>query len=355
MNLDIISGLEFETLIALLLDHMGFCTEMTRTSGDGGVDIIATLDQPLIGGRYLVQCKRYAQSSLVGAATVREFFGAVTADPRATKGILITTSGFTSQAREFAVGTPIELIGREDLLRLLVQYGLAPDALGASSASEGPVASASNLVELAGKLREHDQYDQAIKLLRQAIKLQPDSARAWLDLGVCYGFVKLHDEQVEALRKSVKLDPESSMGWYWLGFGLEAIGDIEDAEDALKRARQINPGDVYATIEISKVLWKKGERDSALTTAEEAVRLKPDDVSPWFNLGCLCHDSGLLSEAASAFREALRIDPSHTPSWQVLCWVYKWAGDRTRMMQALSRLEELDPPKAHGMRSALLQ
>ncbi len=123
-GLDALSGTEFEGLITRLLEHMGFRAGMTKASGDGGIDIVATLDQPLIGGRYLIQCKRYAPDSPVGAGTVREFYGALTADRRAAKGILITTSGFTAQATEFARELPIEMIGRDQLERLLEQHGL---------------------------------------------------------------------------------------------------------------------------------------------------------------------------------------------------------------------------------------
>lgn len=127
-NLEALSGVDFERLITSLLHHMGFEAVMTKASGDGGVDIVAMLDQPLVGGRYLVQCKRFAVGNLVGAATVREFYGAVTADARAVKGILITTSDFTNQAKEFARRLPIELIGGARLNKLLSEHGLPTGA-----------------------------------------------------------------------------------------------------------------------------------------------------------------------------------------------------------------------------------
>ena len=102
---------------------MGFRTEMTEVSGDGGIDIVATVDKPLIGGRYLIQCKRFAPDNLVGAATVRDFYGAVTADRQAIKGILITTSGFTPQALAFAQQLPMELIGGQQLQRFSPNTG----------------------------------------------------------------------------------------------------------------------------------------------------------------------------------------------------------------------------------------
>ncbi len=121
-NLTKLSGVQFEHLITELMEKMGFRAEMTKATGDGGIDIEAVLDKPIVGGRYLVQCKRFAPESLVGGPTVREFYGALTADRKAVKGILITTSGFTSQAREFAAGLPIELIDGAGLAELLARY-----------------------------------------------------------------------------------------------------------------------------------------------------------------------------------------------------------------------------------------
>jgi restriction system protein len=96
---------------------------MTKATGDGGIDIMAVLDKAILGGKYLFQCKRYAPDNLVGASTVRDFYGAVTAD-KAVKGILITTSDFTAQAREFAERVGLELINLERLQHLFAQYGV---------------------------------------------------------------------------------------------------------------------------------------------------------------------------------------------------------------------------------------
>ncbi len=73
--------------------------------------------------RYLttleVACKRFERENLVGASTVREFFGALKADRKAVKGVLIATSGFTDQAKEFAADVGLELIDGEGLRALI--------------------------------------------------------------------------------------------------------------------------------------------------------------------------------------------------------------------------------------------
>ena len=54
---------------------------------------------------------------------MREFYGAVTADRKARKGILITNSGFSVQAKEFAGEVGIELIDGDRLRSLVSDYG----------------------------------------------------------------------------------------------------------------------------------------------------------------------------------------------------------------------------------------
>jgi Holliday junction resolvasome RuvABC ATP-dependent DNA helicase subunit len=133
-SLNDLSGEDFEKLIAELLGRMGFRAETTKPTGDGGIDIVATSDKAIFGGRYLFQCKRFAPDTPVGAPAVRDFYGAVTAE-RAVKGIFVTTSDFTVQAREFGEKVGLELVNWRRLRELFVEYGIAekpPDVGGAA-------------------------------------------------------------------------------------------------------------------------------------------------------------------------------------------------------------------------------
>jgi Holliday junction DNA helicase RuvB len=121
-----LSGTEFEVCVTGLLQRIGFRTELTRVTGDGGIDIVAYLDRPIVGGRYLVQCKRFTDATPVGSPMVREFYGAFVADRSAVKGLFITTSSFSAQAREFVQNLPIELVDGVQLKALLAEHMAEP-------------------------------------------------------------------------------------------------------------------------------------------------------------------------------------------------------------------------------------
>jgi restriction system protein len=115
-NLMDLSPGEFENLITNLFTKMGLETRLTQASRDGGVDCVAYDPRPIFGGKVIIQAKRYKNT--VGVSAVRDLFGTLQ-NEGASKGILVTTSGYGKSAFEFAEGKPMELLSGSNLLYLL--------------------------------------------------------------------------------------------------------------------------------------------------------------------------------------------------------------------------------------------
>jgi hypothetical protein len=158
-NLERLGGHEFEDLVEQLLLKMGFTTEGRKPSADGGVDIVAISSLPLVSGRYIVQCKRYDHP--VSSPIIRDLYGVVMSE-RANKGILITTSSFTSDAVEFAHEKPIELIDGNKLIDMLEKYSLvAGQATGLSQSQTTGMLLRNELAGLANKLDRELALDES--------------------------------------------------------------------------------------------------------------------------------------------------------------------------------------------------
>ncbi|MFB2348490.1 restriction endonuclease [Priestia megaterium] len=115
-----LSSLEFERLIAKLYRKIGYEVKLTKSTRDGGKDIIA--ENKTIGRKELlfIECKRYKNK--VGIDHIRKLLGVVI-DQKVTKGILIGASGFSRDAMNFAnKNSNLELIGGQELLNLLDEY-----------------------------------------------------------------------------------------------------------------------------------------------------------------------------------------------------------------------------------------
>jgi restriction system protein len=119
-NLIELDGYEFEDLILLLFRSIPEFDDVrkTRSRSDGGIDIVAVNKKEFTGGRVAIQAKCYAPHHKVAIAEVREMVGSIS-QREFHKGIIITTSGYTSAARDEASRLGIELYDGERLLWLL--------------------------------------------------------------------------------------------------------------------------------------------------------------------------------------------------------------------------------------------
>jgi hypothetical protein len=91
---------KFEEIVGEMLDKLGYDISLTPESKDGGFDMYAAWKDGLGEFLYLVECKRYAPHKTVGVQLVRALHGVVE-EKRASAGILVTTSHFTKEAKEF--------------------------------------------------------------------------------------------------------------------------------------------------------------------------------------------------------------------------------------------------------------
>jgi restriction system protein len=123
-NLAAMEWEDFEHLVAQLFEwefsKNGIEVKVTRASRDRGVDAILFDPDPLKGGKYVIQAKRYTRT--VDVSAVRDLYGTVM-NEGANRGILITTASYGPDAYDFAKDKPISLVDGPNLLVMLKKHG----------------------------------------------------------------------------------------------------------------------------------------------------------------------------------------------------------------------------------------
>ena len=122
---------DFEKLVVKLLLKMGYGSGIdnagfvTKASGDGGIDGIIKEDQLGFSSIY-IQAKQWQPSANVDRPEVQKFAGALQG-VKASKGLFITTAGFSAKAREYAEnlhGSTIVLVDGNQLMKLMIKFNL---------------------------------------------------------------------------------------------------------------------------------------------------------------------------------------------------------------------------------------
>lgn len=121
----------FERLVVELLGAMGYGSStdattlrVTKLTGDEGIDGVIDEDKLGLDAVYL-QAKKYQAKTGVGRPALQAFAGSLEGQ-RASKGVFLTTSFFTSDAEEYVrrISRRIVLIDGRTLTRLMYDYGI---------------------------------------------------------------------------------------------------------------------------------------------------------------------------------------------------------------------------------------
>lgn len=116
-------GRKFEQFVHNLFEAMGLQVQLFKPGGDDGVDCTVYNPDPIFGGKFSVQAKCWEPRRTVPPTYVRDLYGTMM-NEGASKGILITTSGFGPASYAFANGKPLTLLTGEELLGLCRKYGI---------------------------------------------------------------------------------------------------------------------------------------------------------------------------------------------------------------------------------------
>lgn len=115
VELDQLSGVEFEEFLAGLFRVQGYVAELTPTTADYGADLILSKD----GHRIAVQAKRYV--GCVGVSAVQEALSGQ-AYYQCHTAWVITTGTFTANALVLAKKSGVKMIGRSDIGNLMAKH-----------------------------------------------------------------------------------------------------------------------------------------------------------------------------------------------------------------------------------------
>lgn len=122
--------LYFEKLVLRVMQALGYGAELSllhHTGGPGDEGIDGEIYEDRLGfNKIYVQAKHYGQKNAINDGVVRNFIGSMAAKG-VNKGVLITTSQFTANARKIAKDNPnfrLVLIDGSELVHMMIEYNI---------------------------------------------------------------------------------------------------------------------------------------------------------------------------------------------------------------------------------------
>lgn len=174
----------------------------------------------------------------------------------------------------------------------------------------------------------------ATKCAEQALRLDPEG----FDVVVTCGHIeaaKGNSRQASHhFRKACDLRPDSAEAWVHLGIALIYCGDSLPAIDALERAHQLGVAEDWIFEHMGLLFTKRGQLEAARENLELAVQGHPENLNAWNTLIVVYTKLGLADKARHAAETVLAINPRHV---NALLNLGSWFSDQARNKEALEQ------------------
>jgi Flp pilus assembly protein TadD/uncharacterized RDD family membrane protein YckC len=167
-------------------------------------------------------------------------------------------------------------------------------------------------------LAHYEKNLDAGAVFQSALRIDPDSAAAHEGLGLVLFNEGRHAAAEAEYRQAIRLAPENAIASSRLAESLYAQNRYIDAEIAARDATRTEPGLSMAHVSLGRALQRLGQTAGAEQALRTGVALDPRSAGARLALGSLLGDAGQSPEAEAELREAIRLAPSAAEAHRAL-------------------------------------
>ena len=162
---------------------------------------------------------------------------------------------------------------------------------------------------MGNSLGEKGDFDAAIESYKQALKIKPDYVEAYTNMGNVFKKIDDLEKAIDSYQKALKIDSKHAETYNNLGLTLKVKGNLDAAENCYKQALKIKPNHAGAYNNLGSFFKDKGDLGAAEKCYKQALQIKPDFATAHLNMGIVLRCKGELDAALIRYNQALNLEP----------------------------------------------
>jgi Flp pilus assembly protein TadD len=192
---------------------------------------------------------------------------------------------------------------------------------------------------------ELNKMPDAIQVLREALRRDPDDALAHYGLATALSANNQEDLALEEYRKACALNTTNASWFDHLAVSLDLNGLDDEAIVNWKKALAIDPTDAPAEADMGMVLFDRGDIEEGLGHLRKAVEMAPELPDGHNHLGLALAKMKQTDEAVEQFKKAIELKPKSAEYNFNLGYVLESRGDFAGAVAPLEKSVELSEGK----------
>ncbi|MBD3361028.1 tetratricopeptide repeat protein [Candidatus Peregrinibacteria bacterium] len=174
------------------------------------------------------------------------------------------------------------------------------------------------LIEEADKKKNEGKHTEAIRICEKILSGDLNCVEAYEEIGDNYLSLRRYDKAEKALKQALKLNEESANANYLLGFVYSCTCDWKKSVELLEKADTIYPNHPEILRCLGWSMYHFGQRKRGIVLLERALFLAPNDPLILNDIGVCYLNEKEFEKSAQLFKKTLQIEPDNQKAKECL-------------------------------------
>ncbi len=168
--------------------------------------------------------------------------------------------------------------------------------------------------------------DNSVNYYEKAIKLNPNFAEIFYNLGVISTLKNDPVKAIEYYLKSIEIKPDYKEAYFNLAHALKTNNDLDNAVLCYQKLLAVDPHDAEAYFNLGLALHSKKDLNKAILYYNESIKFDSENPNVHFSLGLAHFMLNDYDRAIMSFRQAILLKPDFADAYNNLglCYYYKY-------------------------------
>ena len=172
---------------------------------------------------------------------------------------------------------------------------------------------------------------EAIRVKKQIVELEPNSRRDWHSLGWAYDELHQYQNAIEAYEKALEIDRQWGGGWKWpfpymqLGRDYHRIGNHKKENEIYAMGLEANPDSWIIYYNMGICALSQGDSSKLKSYFDKTVELVKEtgatDIQIINGIAQFYEEAMVFDKAEEYYRQALKMEPKNIGNMQELAWL----------------------------------